>query len=129
MTIYFSPSKCGFYDTEIHGNQIPLDKVEVPKQIHLQLIEGQSSLKKIVAGENGFPELVDIVFSNEQLAISAREKRNQLLAESDWTQFQDVLSYMPDDKKQEWKLYRQALRDIPSQKNFPIDIVFPEVPV
>lgn len=39
-----------------------------------------------------------------------REKRNQLLTESDWTQFGDVV--LAD--KEEWKTYRQALRDLPS---------------
>ena len=39
-----------------------------------------------------------------------REKRNQLLTESDWTQIGDVV--LAD--KEEWKTYRQALRDLPS---------------
>tara|TARA_B000000477_G_scaffold65481_1_gene54890 strand:- start:344 stop:727 length:384 start_codon:yes stop_codon:yes gene_type:complete len=39
-----------------------------------------------------------------------REKRNQLLAETDWTQNRDVI--LADDEA--WKTYRQALRDLPS---------------
>ena len=39
-----------------------------------------------------------------------REKRNQLLAETDWTQIGDVVLA----NKEEWKTYRQALRDLPS---------------
>ena len=39
-----------------------------------------------------------------------REKRNKLLAESDWTQMSDVVLA----NKEEWKTYRQALRDLPS---------------
>lgn len=34
-----------------------------------------------------------------------------------------------DEKKQEIKVYRQALRDIPQQDGFPDNIVFPEKPV
>ncbi len=37
-----------------------------------------------------------------------REKRNCLLQESDWTQMSDVVLSNLD----EWKTYRQALRDI-----------------
>tara|TARA_R100001126_G_C4785548_1_gene129286 strand:+ start:134 stop:358 length:225 start_codon:yes stop_codon:yes gene_type:complete len=39
-----------------------------------------------------------------------RDYRNMLLSASDWTQFND--SPLSDDKKNEWKIYRQALRDI-----------------
>ena len=37
-----------------------------------------------------------------------RIKRNQLLVESDWTQFRDVTL----TKDADWKTYRQSLRDI-----------------
>ena len=40
-----------------------------------------------------------------------REKRNQLLAETDWTQIGDVVLA----NKEDWKTYRQALRDLPSE--------------
>ena len=39
-----------------------------------------------------------------------RDKRNELLAESDWTQSRDVTLSNDAD----WKTYRQALRDLPS---------------
>ena len=41
-----------------------------------------------------------------------RLQRNNLLTQSDWTQFND--SPLTDTKKQEWATYRQALRDLPS---------------
>ena len=41
-----------------------------------------------------------------------REHRNQLLSVSDWTQAVD--SPLSDEKKAEWALYRQQLRDITS---------------
>jgi len=35
----------------------------------------------------------------------------------------------PDDTtRQRWLDYRQALRDIPQQKGFPFDVVWPEKP-
>ncbi len=38
-----------------------------------------------------------------------RERRNQLLAECDWTQSVDV----PEIIKNKWSTYRQTLRDLP----------------
>lgn len=52
-----------------------------------------------------------------------RLQRNVLLSESDWTQVADA----PVDKAA-WAIYRQALRDIPSQVGFPLDVVWPEKP-
>ena len=46
-----------------------------------------------------------------------REVRNDLLKQSDWTQFSD--SPLTDAKKDEWKTYRQALRDIPINQPTP----------
>jgi len=46
--------------------------------------------------------------SNELEAL--RLYRNGLLKESDWAVMPD--SPLSDDKKAEWKIYRQALRDI-----------------
>ena len=40
-----------------------------------------------------------------------RSKRANLLSSSDWTQMPD--SPLSDSKKQEWAVYRQALRDMP----------------
>ena len=42
-----------------------------------------------------------------------REKRNKLIAETDWTQGRDVSLSNDTD----WKNYRQALRDLPSKSN------------
>jgi hypothetical protein len=54
-----------------------------------------------------------------------RRYRNELLADTDWTQFIDVP--LSVEKKQEFADYRQALRDITDQPD-PFDIWFPEVP-
>ena len=48
-----------------------------------------------------------------------REKRNRLIAETDWTQVND--SPLSTSKKTEWQTYRQALRDLPSKSNPKLD--------
>lgn len=55
-----------------------------------------------------------------------REKRNRLLAESDWTQMADVP--MEEDKRAAWRRYRQALRDLPEQYSQADEVVWPTKP-
>lgn len=52
----------------------------------------------------------------------ARLRRNELLAASDWTQTADA----PVDRNA-WAAYRQQLRDLPEQPNWP-DVEFPTPP-
>jgi hypothetical protein len=53
----------------------------------------------------------------EQIRIDALQKRYSLLLTSDWTQLPDA----PADKEA-WANYRQHLRDITEQPDFPIKI-------
>ena len=62
--------------------------------------------------------------SNEVLADKVRIERNTLLAQTDWTQAGDV----PQATKDAWSTYRQALRDIPQQAGFPVNVTFPTKP-
>lgn len=57
--MFYSATTGGFYDTAIHGNNIPADAVEITAEQHAALIEGQSQGKRIVADENGRPILQD----------------------------------------------------------------------
>ncbi len=51
-----------------------------------------------------------------------RRERNSLLAASDWRASTDVT--LSDD----WKTYRQALRDVPSSQTDPDNITWPTKP-
>ena len=53
-------------------------------------------------------------FFEQKLVEANRNKRNALLAETDWTQVADA----PVDATA-WATYRQALRDITSHANWP----------
>lgn len=55
-------------------------------------------------------------------AYDVRPDRNALLASTDWTQLPD--SPLSDEKKQLWKQYRQALRDMPAAS----DTIWPDRP-
>jgi len=72
-----------------------------------------------------------VSISEEQLenirhakASSVRAKRNQLLAECDWTQFKDI----SESVSTLWAPYRQALRDITDQPGFPFSVKWPRSP-
>lgn len=56
-------------------------------------------------------------------ASAVRADRNARLAACDWTQLSDA----PVDDL-EWAVYRQALRDIPSQPGFPWTVDWPVAP-
>lgn len=53
----------------------------------------------------------------------ARTKRGNLLKLSDWVE----TSTLSDEKKEEWRVYRQALRDLPESVT-DHDIVYPTEP-
>ena len=53
-----------------------------------------------------------------------RQKRNQLLNDSDWVIIKALETGVSFDA---WKLYRQKLRDLPQQKGFP-NVDFPVAP-
>lgn len=59
----------------------------------------------------------------EIMAQWARRERNERLKACDWTQIEDCTV-----DKAAWKAYRQALRDIPQQADFPDNIAWPESP-
>ena len=54
-----------------------------------------------------------------------RSRRNIELVESDWTQLSDTP--FTTEEKEEWRLYRQALRDITLQPD-PFNIIWPVKP-
>ena len=73
-----------------------------------------------------FPENEeDPTYSQKKNAVIQR--RNNLLNDSDYLMMTDYP--ISDEKKQEIKAYRQALRDIPQQDGFPDNIVWPDKPV
>ena len=50
-------------------------------------------------------------------AAAASRVKNQLLADSDWTQMND--SPLTDEVKTSWATYRTALRDLTTHENWP----------
>ena len=57
-----------------------------------------------------------------QAASNVRNERDSLLQETDWLGASDVV--MSDA----WTIYRQALRDLPTQDDFPFNVTYPTKP-
>lgn len=56
---------------------------------------------------------------------SVRRKRNELLAQSDWTQLSDAP--LTAKQKTAWAAYRQSLRDLPTSFATPEEVVFQQI--
>lgn len=66
------------------------------------------------------------IATDEDLAAEAREKRNALIAETDYMAMPDYP--LDDERKAAVLAYRQALRDVPEQAGFPRQIDWPVKP-
>ena len=72
-----------------------------------------------------------IPYISNSNTILVRNKRNELLAQSDWTQLPD--SPLSQTKKNAWSKYRQQLRDMmasytDSEENTLDKVIFPKPP-
>lgn len=59
-------------------------------------------------------------------AKQVRAKRDLLISETDWTQLLDAP--ISDESREQVRVYRQALRDVPQQESFPDEVIWPEKP-
>ena len=57
-----------------------------------------------------------------QASESIRSTRNSLISKSDWMGYSDVIM------SNEWREYRQELRDITTQEGFPHNVEWPMIP-
>lgn len=76
--------------------------------------------------DSGLPVPFDAPTNPATLAARARERRDQLLAACDWVVLRAGERGEPVPLT--WITYREALRAVPSQTAFPIDIQWPEPP-
>lgn len=62
------------------------------------------------------------------LGETVRAQRNELLRESDWVVVRNLEQPGSIDNILDWTDYRQSLRDIPEQPDFPYEIIWPTKP-
>ena len=120
--LYYRFDKDGFYVEPViiyeefsKENPMPADLTDIRPPDGLW--RGKFTGKKWI--ETGGPD-------EEDLKEQVRKWRNALLAGSDWTQLPD--SPLSEEAKERERVYRQALRDLPSQPGFPDRITWPKAP-
>ena len=68
------------------------------------------------------------VINIDKLKSDVLNIRLGMLIDSDWTDTLSAVERLGESKYQEWQTYRQALRDIPEQTGFPLNVVYPTLP-
>lgn len=108
-------------------NVIVADENYMPSEGHIKILISETVTASTGNVWNGASFQKSQKQKDEEIK-QVRIERNRLLKESDWTQFPD--SPLPEAKKQEWKVYRQALRDLPGtiNENNMHNIVYPNKP-
>jgi hypothetical protein len=124
MSIYYSPSFKGFYDTRVGYSQYPDDVIDVTDQYAYLIDQINNYNREITVVDSQIvvvdrPVSITIPTWDEIISL-----RNKLLLESDFTQLPDV--NLPN--KQEWASYRQLLRDISQTYREPSTVVWPTPP-
>lgn len=63
-----------------------------------------------------------------ELKIIAISKRNNLLSDTDWVELPSAANRLSPELMAEYETYRQALRDITQNPEFPVNINWPTLP-
>ena len=112
----------GWYDSNIHDT-IPEPNIEVSQETWLEAVQSSANWY-----ENGVFTREDLREQSERETEEAeriRRERNRLLLEA------DALVNLKEDLGEDAvpaRTYRQALRDVPSQTGFPLDVTWPTKP-
>lgn len=109
----------GFYVEGIHEN-IPQPNIELSEEEWQQAL---SKNYKVIDGKHTYSAFVQ---NQNDILENLRTTRNILLTESDWTHVED--SPLSEEKKTEWKNYRQELRDLTDLDDL-TTIVWPSKPL
>jgi hypothetical protein len=107
-------------DVVFEGPQAQPTRYQTAFRDGVQQIEGKWYTKYSVADLDA----EGIAAKDAEQAKAVRSDRDQRLKDSDWTQGKDI----PDAVSQPWAIYRQTLRDVPSQTGFPWDVQWPTQP-
>ena len=89
---------------------------------HHATAEGNIPFTAAEETERDAEEAAWVAGADDRAAVEARDKRNSLLAATDWTANSDVTMTT------EMTAYRTLLRNLPAQSDFPTTINWPTAP-
>ena len=107
------------------------DADEATAALNTPNIEGRYPADEYTIVDGKAVKKSDSVIEEQDIAlawIKLRMARNDMIAQSDWTQSADVQSTMTDEKKAAWQSYRTSLRDLPDNTEDPRTVVYPTTP-
>ena len=125
------------------GNWIGINSEMTEQDMKAAVIAGfpfyRYQIQEIVAAKNLVGSTDTAIFTppqettqvvTENISVTeeqrARMQRNNLLRQTDWMFLQD--STISEDTKEQYRIYRQLLRDVPEQNDFPSSVVWPTKP-
>ena len=128
MTIYYSSNPRGFYDSRMHGDNIPEGAKEITEELRWALLDGQSQGKIIREDADGYPVLIEPPpLTPEEVAAIERNWRDAKLAttDGDVTRHRDELeegtsTTLTAEQYTALQVYRRQLRDWPENGEFPL---------
>lgn len=110
MTIYYSKSTSGFYDTDFSSYTLPSDVVEITKDEHDALLLAQSNGQEIVAGSDGKPITQDHVQTDAEKQAALVSSARVALNKSDTVVIRCYSAGVAVPAV--WQTYRSSLRAI-----------------
>lgn len=126
--IYLDPTKNNYKVVDVSENEFETSSefgwIDCPDNVNvgwvwqgdIDLINNRIDNLKFVDPDT----LRNLDDEKKYILAKIRHKRNEFLYESDWTQVNDVP--FSESKKEEWKKYRQELRDITENLVVEIDM-------
>lgn len=124
-------NKCDIvFNTNITEEKIRVDEEITEKYVYdTYRIKAnyRQNLEQVLESEQEYGKWLKLAKEQEftSLAKEVRAKRDKLLADTDWTQVTD--SALSTDIQEKYKEYRQKLRDITDQEEFPYNVIFPNI--
>jgi hypothetical protein len=101
-------------------------------EVEINLREGEAYIDGHPSGKGDHRVVDGVLVADEvtvNMSLAIREMRNEFLAGCDWTQVPD--SPLTAEQRSEWQMYRQRLRDLPSDYSHVTsweDVIWPDPP-
>lgn len=125
VIFYDKIKKITYTETDEEGQEIQLIKYEYEMYRLKGIVfrpELENDLRDATTLKNWLKCASDTEYNEKALEI--RKKRDELLNKTDWTQMADTA--LSEEKQEKYRIYRQALRDVPEQEGFPYDVSWPK---
>ncbi len=115
--------------SDVESRSSELEHVIVPPELHSGFVVPNRNLETNKIEFTVDTEALEAENQNhiQSQWVMFRNERTRLLKECDWVVLPDV--GLTQEKVDEWKVYRQALRDLPSTTEDPQNPVYPTPPL